>query len=62
MASAQEDTPSVEPAATEAPAEESEAGGEEEQEKSIDEKINEGFGKATGWFVKSIFSSYKSCW
>ena len=57
MASAQEDTPSVEPAATEAPAEESEAGGEEEQEKSIDEKINEGFGKATGWFVKSIFSS-----
>ncbi len=57
MASAQEDTSAVDPSVTEAPAEESKAGGEEEQENSIDEKINEGFGKATGWFVKSIFSS-----
>ena len=54
---AQEDTPAVDSSVTEAPPEESEAGGEEEKENSIDEKINEGFGKATGWFVKSIFSS-----
>ena len=57
IVSAQEDTSAVDPSVTEAPAEESKAGGEEEQENSIDEKINEGFGKATGWFVKSIFSS-----
>jgi len=57
MASAQEDTPSVAQPAAEAPAGEDQATGEKEQEKSIDEKINEGFGKATGWFVKSIFSS-----
>ncbi|NRB27180.1 MAG: sodium:alanine symporter family protein, partial [Roseibacillus sp.] len=57
IVSAQEAPPSVDPPVTEAPTEENKATGEEEQEKSIDEKINEGFGKATGWFVKSIFSS-----
>ena len=40
-----------------APAEEASPATEESN--SIDEKINKGFGKATGWFVKSIFSTIK---
>ena len=31
----------------------------EEETKSVDERINEGFRKTTGWFVKAIFSSIR---
>ena len=31
----------------------------EEKNKSVDERINERFDKATGWFVKAIFSSIR---
>ncbi|HCQ39134.1 MAG TPA: sodium:alanine symporter, partial [Verrucomicrobiales bacterium] len=36
-----------------------EAGSAAEESQSVDERINKGFGKATGWFVKAIFSSIR---
>jgi len=50
------DTNSLAPVA-EVPAEE--AGSAAEESQSVDERINKGFGKATGWFVKAIFSSIR---
>ena len=61
FAAGQEDvTNSAAPSAEVVPGEELPPAGDEGQEsKSIDQKINEGFGKATGWFVGAIFSSIK---
>tara|TARA_B100001093_G_scaffold349843_1_gene334426 strand:- start:1666 stop:3372 length:1707 start_codon:yes stop_codon:yes gene_type:complete len=51
------DPNSLAPVAEAVPAEE--AGSAAEESQSVDERINKGFGKATGWFVKAIFSSIR---